>query len=96
MALDIAKFQVDFAGGDANGSLIKYYNADSIANQLSIKHSSLMTTSQAMVDAVNKVCSPLHGGKMPLAHQAVSATTWDNLEAIRNWFQRSPKERERG
>jgi hypothetical protein len=46
MASDIAQFQVDFAGGDANGSLIKYYNADSTANQLSIKHSSLMTTIQ--------------------------------------------------
>jgi hypothetical protein len=28
MALDIAKYQVDFAGGDANGSLYKYYRAD--------------------------------------------------------------------
>ena len=53
MALDIAKFQGDFAGGDANGSLLKYYNADSTGNQLSIKHSSLMTVIQAMVDAVN-------------------------------------------
>ena len=95
MALDIAKFQVDFAGGDANGSLYKYYNADSAdKTQLSIKQSSLVMTIQAMVDAVNKVCSPLHGAKMPLAYQAVSATTWDNLEAISDWFQRSPKERE--
>jgi hypothetical protein len=90
MALDIAKFQEDFAGGDANGSLLKYYNADSIGNQLSIKHSSLMTVIQAMVDAANKVCSPLHGGKLPLAYQSVTATTWDNLHRIGRYFQHPP------
>jgi hypothetical protein len=95
MALDIAKFQVDFAGGDANSSLIKFYNADSTGTQLSIKHSSLMTTIQAMVDAVNKVCSPLHGGKMPLDYQAVTATTWENLQRIGHYFQQPPSEREK-
>jgi hypothetical protein len=94
MALDIAKYQVDFAGGDANGSLYKYYKSDEEnIGQLSIKHSSLMMTIQAMVDAVNKVCSPLHGGKVPLAYQAVTATTWANLEAINDWFQKTPAER---
>jgi hypothetical protein len=94
MALDIAKYQVDFAGGDANGSLYKFYKSDEEnIGQLSIKQSSLMMTIQTMVDAVNTVCSPLHGGKMPLAYQAVTATTWANLEAINDWFQRSPEER---
>jgi len=95
MALDIAKFQVDFAGGDANGSLIKYYNADSAGSQLSIKHSSLMMTIQAMVDAVNKVCGTLHDNRVPLAYQAVTATTWEHLQSIGLYFQHTPEEREK-
>jgi hypothetical protein len=52
-----------------------------------------MMTIQTMVDAVNAVCSPLHRGEMPLEYQAVSATTWDNLEAIGEYFRHTPVER---
>ena len=53
-----------------------------------------MMTIQTMVDAVVKVCSPLHNNQMPLAYQAVTATTWDHLQSIGLYFQHTPEERE--
>ena len=93
MSLDIVKNQVDYMGGDANASVYKYYKNDSEhTGQLSIKHSSLMRTIQTMVEAVNKVCFPLQGG-LPLIYQAVTATTTENLDKIKDYFDLPPARR---
>ena len=91
MAFDVVKYQVDFLGGDCNGSIYKYYNDNN--HEFSIRDSNIAVILKKMVEAVNAVSKGLPTFT-PCNYQLVTATSTRNLALIKEYY--SLPEEERG
>ena len=86
LLLDVARYQVDFLGGDANGAIYKYFPSQSIP---SIRLSSFSVMLQTLIAAVNSLMqNPAH----KIHADLVTSNPQENLLRLQTVFATLPNE----
>ena len=84
MFLDIARYQVDLLGGDANGAIYKYFPNQEIC---SIKQSSFAVMADTFTAAVNSTIQELH---KKIGVQMVTSNSQETLERLALLYNQRP------